>query len=365
MSTINQMLLDLEKRRAPRPEGVLSQARGLPARKNTIQAQRVVLFIAFLVIVIAAFAWLMLREAAPTPVIANTSIRTPAPTQATTPVFVAPITKTATVEETPVETPEVVESLLAPVSRLSLELGNPPTELESQQSVSSKPVTIAKPVKEPAVARKPKKAVVESSPQEAINKQVRQETAQQQAENEYRKAAAFLQQGKMQEAEEGFREALRLNPSHVGSRQTLAALLLQEKHVNDAENVLREGLNQDSKEAGLAMLLARIQIEKGETADALQTLERTLPYAAQNADYHAFLAALLQRESRHGEAVEQYQAALQLKPAGAWYMGLGISLQAMHRLPEAQNAFQQAMATGALNPDLQAFVEQRLRQIQK
>jgi MSHA biogenesis protein MshN len=44
-------------------------------------------------------------------------------------------------------------------------------------------------------------------------------------------------------------------------------------------------------------------------------------------------------------------------------MGLGVSLQALQRLPEAHDAFQKAMESGELNPELRAFVEQRLKQI--
>lgn len=57
--------------------------------------------------------------------------------------------------------------------------------------------------------------------------------------------------------------------------------------------------------------------------------------------------------------------ALRLAPgSGIWLMGLGISLQAINRNTEAQDAFRRAKATNALNPELQAFVDQRLKQLQ-
>ncbi|HSS46455.1 MAG TPA: tetratricopeptide repeat protein [Burkholderiales bacterium] len=345
MSIINQMLLDLEKRHVPRLDGVLSQARALPPTRSSMSTRWAVLLV-LLILVVGVFAWQLLREEEPTPAIANASVPVPA----------APPAKLATGEKTVAEDLVVAEPLFKLASRLSLELNNPPPEPE--QLVPDKPA--AKPANEPPVKAKSKPT---PSSVAAINKQMRQETPQQQAENEYRKAAAHLQQGKIQEAEESFRQALRLNSNYAAARLALAGLLLQEKRANDAENLLREGLDQESGQAGFAMILARIQVEKGETQAALETLQKTLPHAAQNADYRAFLAALLQRESRHSQAVEQYQAALQLKPAGVWYMGLGISLQALQRLPEARDAFQQAMISGALSPELQAYVEQRLRQV--
>ena len=44
-----------------------------------------------------------------------------------------------------------------------------------------------------------------------------------------------------------------------------------------------------------------------------------------------------------------------------WLVGLGISLRATGRDGEAQEAFDRAMRTGLLSPDLASFVEQQLR----
>jgi MSHA biogenesis protein MshN len=105
-----------------------------------------------------------------------------------------------------------------------------------------------------------------------------------------------------------------------------------------------------------------MQIERGWTG--IDTLQRTLPYASGNAEYHAFLAGALQRQQRHREAAEQYQAALGTAPGnGVWLMGLGISLQADKRNAEAISAFQQARSSPSLPADLQGFVDRRLQQL--
>jgi MSHA biogenesis protein MshN len=44
-------------------------------------------------------------------------------------------------------------------------------------------------------------------------------------------------------------------------------------------------------------------------------------------------------------------------------MGLGISLQAENRIGEARDAYLRAKTTGALSPELTAFVEQKLTQM--
>ncbi len=95
-------------------------------------------------------------------------------------------------------------------------------------------------------------------------------------------------------------------------------------------------------------------------------LKEFCSYATDRADYQAFLAALLQRDSRNKEAAELYLQALQKSPqTGIWWMGLGISLQAESRVPEAQEAFSRAKASNSLSPELLAFVESKLKQLQR
>ena len=45
-------------------------------------------------------------------------------------------------------------------------------------------------------------------------------------------------------------------------------------------------------------------------------------------------------------------------------MGMGISLQADNRGAEALDAFKRAKSEGGLSPDLLAFVDQRMKQLQ-
>ena len=197
----------------------------------------------------------------------------------------------------------------------------------------------------------------------ATDKQIKEITPLQRAENEYGKAVALLQQGRVAEASELLGKVLQLDPANTSARQTLAGLLVEGKRYDEAQRSLQDGLKLDSSQTGLAMILARLQVEQGDIQSALKTLQRSLPYAVERPDYQAFLAALLQREGRHKEAIEHYSQALRKSPgSGVWLMGLGISLQAENRLAEAQEAFNRAKASHTLSPELQAFVDQQLKQ---
>jgi MSHA biogenesis protein MshN len=201
-------------------------------------------------------------------------------------------------------------------------------------------------------------------PLPAVNKEMKIISPQQQAEREYYKAGLLTQQGRLKDAAEGYTAALQLYPAYDRARESLAAVLVANKLNADAEKVLEEGLALNPKQTHFAMLLARLQVERNALPAALQTLEKALPFADQQADYHAFMAALLQRQSRHAEAITHYQTALQLSPnSGVWLMGLGMSLQATQRKEDARYVYKRAIDSHSLSPELQAFVEQRLEAI--
>jgi MSHA biogenesis protein MshN len=191
---------------------------------------------------------------------------------------------------------------------------------------------------------------------------MKQVSSAQLADAEFRRAAGLMHQGRIADAIAGYEAALRLNAGHETARQALVALLLDGKRNADAEKVLLDGLKSKPENTAFTMLLARLQVERGALEQATATLEISLPFADAQADYRAFMAALLQRQNRHLEAISHYQIVLQHAPDnGVWLMGYGISLQALQRNTEAKDAFKRALDTQKLSPELQAFVQQQLK----
>lgn len=340
MSLINQMLQDLEKRRSEQAEehSLPAEARAVAEaskpRSGTWLAVALVL-----VALIAVFAWQLQRAPSPSRKVALQPTLKPA-----LPPAAKPVPEAAPQPPAPVAVPAAP----APVQ--------PASEAAAPKEARKEPEK----KKEPQAARKPKPLPAE------ISKQPSEPTPQQQAEEQYRRAVSLLQQGRVQDAQTQLASALQLDPFHVTARQALVGLLVEGRRYVQAERLLEEGLQIDPSQQEFAVMLARLQVERGDLRSALELLQRTLPYAENNPEYHAFMAALLQRVERHQEAAEQYRAALRLVPqSGTWWMGLGISLQADNQLAQAQEAFRRAKASNTLNPELQAFVDQRLRQIQQ
>jgi MSHA biogenesis protein MshN len=203
-----------------------------------------------------------------------------------------------------------------------------------------------------------------AAPSAAIDKQMREVAPSEGAEISFRKGVVQIQEGRANKAELEFRDALKQDPLHAGALQALLNLLLASGRNNDAEQLLRTAVESDSHQPRLGMILARLEVERGEVPGAINTLVGVLPYVQSDSEFYAFLAALLQREGRHKEAIEYYRAALRTVPGnGVWTMGLGISLRASNQVAEAREAFTRASDSGQLSPELQQFVERQLREL--
>lgn len=386
MSLINQVLQDLEKRHASGAElsGLSPHVRPVAE----VPRRRFPLFTAGLalvsVVAIAAALYLWDRSRTREPHLTL-------PANAAAPKLPALQQDTAAAPESAVQA-----VLLAPASRLSQELSFVPVEPRpGRDRANEKPAVASEPVRKPELPREPPAAApvaapvaaasrvpvpdpvagtapaappVAQQPQTstagAIDKQMREMPPGERAELEFRKAVASLRDGRVSVAEQGFRSALEEDSGHVAARQALLGLLLDSGRKDEAESLLRRALELNPRQPRHAMVLARLEVERGELTGAINTLVGALPYVGQDPEYHAFLAALLQRESRHKEAVDYYRVALQAVPGNAvWMMGMGMSLRASNQIADAREAFQRAAESRQLNAELQAFVERQLREL--
>jgi MSHA biogenesis protein MshN len=371
MSLINQMLQDLERRSAgnmlggqPQP-----QVRAVPNRGGLHPAWWLVL--ALTLALGGVVLWLALRPTPPVVAPPNLALKIasdlgtlPSPVAQTPAAIREPFVEQMTAENpvmvtAPQRTTDVRQSDDAAVkSKNNNPLPISQRELTAQVNA---PAVVFKPSAAPAATNA---GSDESDKSFKLTKQVKELTSQQRAENDYRQASTALQQGRSSEAINDLEQALQLDPQHAAARQMQVGLLLQAKRTDDAVRLAQEGLALDPAQVGLAMILARVQVEQSDLKSALTTLDKSLPYAQDRADYQAFLAALLQRDKRHKDAIDHYVVAIGKAPQnGIWWMGLGISLQAENRLPEAKEAFNRAKSSNTLTPELLAFVNQKLTQL--
>jgi MSHA biogenesis protein MshN len=393
MSLINQVLQDLEKRHAADP-GVTSLPPQVRAVRTLPPTAMRVLAIALILVLAAVAAFIYLSGGWP-PAASTRLIVTPQSDSVTKEISApAPAKQTTAASAPALIEPAVQAVLLPPVSRLSEELSfNPgqgapvvraakpktvaraeipraPKSAAASRPPESAPVPPAVAANSPVAAAAPDSdAATEARPAAAespsgIDKQMREMTVQQRAETAFRMGVAQLQDARVSAAETSFREALKEDPMHVGARQALLGLLLDGGRHGEAEQLLRHALELNPRQPRHAMVLARLEVDRGEVGGAINTLVEALPYVRSDSEYFAFLAALLQRDGRHRDAVNYYRTALQSSPGNpVWLMGLGISLRANDQFTDAREAFQQAADSKQLNAELQAFVERQLREM--
>lgn len=389
MSLINSVLRDLDARKSDGPgAGQFQQhVRAVPDQRDKRGRRWVpVAGAAVAVIAIAAGSawWFNWPRKAPALPLAVKAPATPAVAvggQAVVTPTVPPIvTPVQSAERTPEQAPvhAAVASAAAAPATESTPAGelvpapiSPPrgavrlaTNARSAASMPAASAPLPAAVDAPAAA--PETSARHPAPQTLPQKNITASSPQERADNEYTQAVELLRQGKQSAAIQGLEQAVRLNARHEGARQALVAALIDMGRKDDAIRYAQDGLAEHVAQPAMAMTLARLQVERGDLRPAVATLERTLPYSAGHTGYEAFLAALLQRDEQHKRAVEHYLVAVQKAPeAGVWWMGLGISYQALQRSGEALDAFKRAKATGSLNAELSAFVDTRLAQLQR
>jgi MSHA biogenesis protein MshN len=400
MSLINQVLQDLEKRHASESELNTLPPYVRAVRERPQPAIRVYVLAAVVTaVVIAIVAYLYGSAHAPGPEVPQIAAKPAAvPTAGPVPEPTPAVTASA---EAPTQ-----KSAFSPVSRLSDELSlvaplsAPKKRLEgtaphsSPAAVTAMGAEVAAPrpektqvplVNRPSRSELPSKAggvspaplapvtaavtppstmAAGNDTPGAIDKQMREVAPSERAEIAFRKGVAQIREGRANAAELDFRDALKQDPTHAGARQALLGLLLDSGRNNDAEQLLREALTINPHQPRHAMVLARLEVDRGDVTGAVNTMVGALPYVQSDPDFFAFLAALLQREGRHREAVDYYRTALRDVPGnGVWMMGLGISLRASNQAAEAREAFQRALDSSQLSPALQEFVRRQLREL--
>jgi MSHA biogenesis protein MshN len=327
MSLINQVLRDLDQRRAdagPVPTAV----RTLPPRRGERRAWRIVVIaIGGLAAVGGAAgmaAWSLLQgpsQAVP---------HAPAPVAAAVPRASTPVV---------IVTAPAASAVAAPS----------PARVERVVALA------------PVVAASAPAEAASAATETRIEKRIPTRTARERAEAHYQRAVAAHQQGQLGDAAAAYAAALREEPALAAARQALAGLSLAEGRHVEAQSLLSDGVALHPQDAALAMMLARLHAERGELQAAADVLQAAPTFGA-SADDLAFRAAILQRLNRHGEAAEHFTAALRVTPHnGVWWMGLGMSLAAEGRTDVAREAFNRARGSGSLSPELAQYVEQRLR----
>lgn len=355
MSLINQMLNDLDARRADAGGGRLpNEVRPLPAERRRSSWPRVIA--GLLLALVAAGVWWAGRLSLPgSPAPAREPV-VRVPEIPGLPVL-PPVAEPAPIATTPpppvdVASPETSPRPLGrstePALRLAQSVQLPAARLPPPVAANVRSQTAAPPAAASEVAR--------------IDKQAHQPSPRERSEGALRAAMALVDQGRTDAAAEALRTVVRDDPAHQPSRQLLLKILLDSRAYDELRGVLQSGLEQAPRQAAWALLLSRLLIDRGEPDAALRVLRTPELNALGNADLRGAAAAILHRLGRHAEAESAYAEALRIDAGnGRWWLGLALANEAQGKAREAREALQRARAAGGLSADLQAFVDEKLK----
>ncbi|MEM9173638.1 MAG: tetratricopeptide repeat protein [Myxococcota bacterium] len=179
-------------------------------------------------------------------------------------------------------------------------------------------------------------------------------------------ARAAARNGDVATASASYAEALARTPTDHDALIEWATLLARSDQAETAIERVRAARRGAPEDVRLAMLHARLVAGTGRTEEAIALLDRSDATLTQAPEIHALAAALLQRDGRHTEAVERYDAIVRRHPGDARsWLGLAISLEATSRGAEALDVYRIAMQIGTLAHPSRRWVSARIEALEK
>ncbi|MDZ7803680.1 tetratricopeptide repeat protein [Thiohalophilus sp.] len=358
MSLINQMLKDLEKRRA---DSVASPDGSLKGVNRYSVARRrppylVYALSASLVLVVAlagVLGWVYLNP------LRLAEKATPVATAPAPAVESAPLPQPDTAQTA--QPAETTPSEPATTNEDSAE------EKVATASTSNNPATKPEPEPEPEAASprtERRSTQTGSTANEAagpVTKRNRPLSDEQRAELAYKQGYQLLGRDQTEAGERHLREALQHYRQHHRARELLAGVYIQSGRYVEAAALLKEGFALAPQNSQFAKLYARVLLKQDKLTQAIAVLERQPPPVGADRDYHALLAAIYQQAGYHLKAAATYRDLLRVNPRqGNWWLGLGISLEQLEKYTEARSAYERASNSPALPENLKEYAAKRM-----
>lgn len=187
---------------------------------------------------------------------------------------------------------------------------------------------------------------------------------EQKSQKKYQAALALYQKGETQHASILLSEALKISPVNMEARHFLAVIHLRDGRPDLAKELVSKGLLDQPYNSNLLRLYLQICVQEGRFSEAIVTMESG--GLASNPEEKAYLAGLYQKTEDHLKALDLYSQALSSKPKhSVWWMGKGISLEALSKNEEALEAYRVAVSSGGLTTTLKSYVMNRMRIIER
>jgi tetratricopeptide (TPR) repeat protein len=160
-----------------------------------------------------------------------------------------------------------------------------------------------------------------------------------------------------------YRKVLEMNPSNSQARLNVAAILLSKGNLDGAIKELQRGVEKNPDDAALRKQLAEYLLQDKDIEGAVLQLDAAATTPGIKAD---LLGAVLvirgnarDRQEEFAAAIEDYTQAVAADPSrgDAWYYMAG-DLERVGRLPDAKNAYRNAVELCQGRPEWQKFYDE-------
>jgi tetratricopeptide (TPR) repeat protein len=171
----------------------------------------------------------------------------------------------------------------------------------------------------------------------------------------FERAFAAHRDGRLDDAERGYRATLDGNPKHVDALHLLGVLRHQQGQHAEAAALVRRAVNLRPEDAALQLNLGNALKALGQIDDAIEQFRNALTLAPSFPMAHYNLGNAYASLGRHEDAADAFEKSLRLQPDDASsHNNLGNALHALGRHTEAIASFRRALElrpghAGALN----------------
>ncbi|MBN3758805.1 tetratricopeptide repeat protein [Paraburkholderia sp. Tr-20389] len=150
--------------------------------------------------------------------------------------------------------------------------------------------------------------------------------------------------GRLDDAERGYRATLDLDPAHVDALHLLGVLRHQQGQHEEAADLVRRAADLRPQDAALQLNLGNALKALGRLDQAIERFRNALTLAPTFPMAHYNLGNAYALAGRHEDAVDAFQKSLRLQPMDASsHVNLGNALHALGRHREAADSFRRAL----------------------
>lgn len=187
------------------------------------------------------------------------------------------------------------------------------------------------------------------------------ETPQQMVQRLKQQAVTAQQNGHFSTAVESWQSMLKIAPENAEAWLGLAQVWQLQGQNQTAYNILLQALQQGVSDVSIQLQLAQLAVQQQNWQQAAEFLTTDFNILAAP-EYYGLRATVQQQLGQHPQALQGFQALLQLQPQqGRWWLGAALSLEAMSQPEQAQQYYRQALQwSNNLSAASRHFIQQRL-----